>query len=92
MQILIHMLTLYLYRYIRLWDAHKEMKSADLPTGSDSYVSSLTFSSYYAASSTSGIFTAGTLETKMCTGILTSHTVGTYLKRPLYLIILTINL
>ena len=38
------------------------MKSADLPTGCDSYVSSLTFSSYYAASSTSGIFTAGKLE------------------------------
>ena len=46
-------------RYIRLWDARNELKRADLPTGCDSYVSSLTFSSYYAASSTSGIFTAG---------------------------------
>ena len=49
----------YVFRYIRLWDARKELKRADLPTGCDSYVSSLTFSSYYAASSTSGIFTAG---------------------------------
>ena len=39
------------------------MKRADLPTGCDSFVSSLTFSSYYAASSTSGIFTAGLLKT-----------------------------
>jgi len=46
-------------KYIRLWDARKELKRADLPTGCDSFVSSLTFSSYYAASSTSGIFTAG---------------------------------
>ena len=54
-------LYIFIFRYIRLWDAHKEMKNTDLPTGSDSYVSSLTFSSYYAASSTSGIFTAGKL-------------------------------
>ena len=46
-------------RYIRLWDAERELKKADLNTGCDSYVSCLRFSSYYAAASTSGIFTAG---------------------------------
>ena len=47
-------------RYIRLWDAERELKKADLATGSDSYVSSLRCSNYYAASSAaSGIFTAG---------------------------------
>ena len=47
-------------RYIRLWDAERELKKADLNTGCDSYVSCLRFSSYYAASSAaSGIFTAG---------------------------------
>ena len=47
-------------RHIRLWDAERELKKADLNTGSDSYVSSLRCSNYYAASSAaSGIFTAG---------------------------------